>query len=733
MAITTLNGHVEDATLIRSSIGDEIVLDNVPLKVERLLGYQLSNVYGRGQRQGEPGPDDHQYDATNTQRNWLSGCLVRESQEAADIGKYWTGHAWTQTRGALGHALKVVRLRLPADAPPGPCIPLGRLEDRVYWAVGWREGWILEHDVATDSLIHPEDVVRQFDGLVTNTGATWRLAGETPDDPQEWLYVPTTLGYTRIKSGTYQTVDVEDWATVAFSVNQNKLYRLTARGEIFFAIEHDDSWAFAGVITDGSEARNLYRTYDDDGNRCPGVSTSSGLWLLDHDNAILWDTDLTYPEHVFQGYGACNWRGDDFISVGIGIHRKVGSLVTPAGLDDDDGLPGPFAGGLIVDLAPSYNVLAAALASEPPPEVVSYTPPPIETTEIVSELLRHAPGLPTSITTSALRTTSTPQAEVFLPDSRVGAIYVYNGLGWHEVHTWNRAPTRVMVTMIRNSERLDRSQHLLFGDVDGGAYAVKIPSTYYNPIESPSLPLDRRSFLEESRIDWNVPDVPKIAKQINIRPDKLYHQLVEDGPAYFNEIQVVCKWVDIDGLEHTSEDPDILSGPGPYPFSDGVQPLPYLELRADRPEHNIRRSSPLGWERYRNTGALLPTGLPHEAIWFLYRFIGDPRSDYTGGVIKWRTIIARKWMRPTRMYTITIPLQTANKDMDETEMMRFLDSICLKHGGVPLAMGDEFTLVDITRLDGGNEAGMSPRGSRTITALDMRDYTYEQPLDYPNG
>lgn len=724
-----MSPHIEDAVLVMDSRGDEVVLDNVPLKVERTIGYQLNNVYARANRQGEPGPDDHTFDTTNTQRNWLAGCLVRESQEAADIGKFWDSFAWTQTRGALGQPLKVTKLTLPDDAPVGPCVPLGRLEDAVYWAVGWRDGWILQQDPGTDSLIHPDTEVRAFQGLVTNRGEAYRLPGATVDDPEEWLYVPTTDGYTRIQGGTFDTIDVIDMATVAFSLNQNKLYRLTAQGEVFFCIAHDDDWTRVGVVNDGSEARQLYRTFDDDGNRTPGVSTSSGLWLLDHDNEILWDTDLTFPEHVYQGYGACNWRGDDFISVGIGIHRKVGSLVTPAGLDDDDGLPAPFAGGLIVDLAPSYNLLVAALASEPPPEVVSYTPPP--DVELVQATLQQLAGLPAPLVSSAVRYIANP--EVFLPDDRVGAIYVYNGIGWAKMFQWNRAPTRVMVTMMRNPDRLDRSQHLVFGDIDGGAYDIRIPSTYYNPLESPSLKLERTGYLEESRIDWNVPDVPKIAKQINIRPDKLYQELVAGGTPYFNRIQVVCRWVDVNGLEHSSEDADVLSGPGPYPFSDGDQPLPYLELRADVPEENMRRSSPIGWERYRNTGKLLATGLPHEAIWFSYRWVGDPRSDYAGAVIKWRTIVARKWMRPTRIFTLNVNLQRANKGYSETEMADFLDSVCLKHGGVPFVVGDKFTIVDVSSLNGGFEAGMSPRGNRTLTCIDFRDYTYELPLDAPDG
>ena len=724
---------LDDATLIREwSYGDEIVLDNVPLRVERGYGYQLTNTYGRRSIQGEPGPGDHPHNSEHIQRSWTGGLLVRDLQETADTTKGWDGDAWLQTRGALGAGLKVFKLTLPPGAPAGPCYPLDRMGDDAYWAVGWENGWILRMNEETHSLEQIDNTVHLFEGLVTNVGVTFRVHSGTDNEPETWLYIPTTRGYTRMKDGPFTTIDDpagDTWPTVGFALNQNKIYRLTAEGEVFFATEHDDIWNWVGTIPDGSEPREIYRTYDDDGNRTIGIATSSGLWLLDHDNSITWDTDLTFPENAYQGYGATNWRGDDFISVGVGIHRKTGTLVVPAGLDDDDGLPAPFAGGLIVHLQPSYNLLVAALASDPPPEVRSYEQPPIP--QIVATKYQHLRGLPDPIAQAGLRYLSQP--DIYLPDERFGAIYAWNGLGWQRMHKWNRAPTRIRVTMIRNTTRFDREQHLLFGDVDGGAWTIHLPSTYYNPLESPNLPLRRESYYEEARIDWNMPDTPKVAKQLNVKPNHLYHQPVVDGPVYHNKIEVVCCWRDLNGIDHRSDDADVLAGPGPYPFSDGDVPQPYLLLEADAPELNSRRSAPIGWERYRNTGVLLPTGLPHEAIWMLWRWAGDPDNELTNAVIEWRSIISRKWMRPARLFTFEVNLQAAHKDMDPQTAAKFLDDIALKHQGVPLVVGDEFLIVDVTTNNGGGEAGLSSMGRRTISCLDFTDYTYERPIGFPNG
>lgn len=722
-----VSSYVDDAKLIEEWIeSTQIVLDNIPFIVQGGIGYQLNNVYGTKNRQGESGPDDHPYNSTHTQRSWVQGQLVKHLQEAADVAKYWRGHVWNQTRGQLGHALKVERLQIPAGTPEGMVVPHDRLGNIFYWTSGNINGQILEFLPGPPLALRPPGggEARSFAGTVSNVGVTFRTDSGDPEAPDTWLYIPTTAGYTRINEH-FQTIDAPlstQWATVGFAIHENKLWRLTTSGQIYSLLRHDDDWRLVGTLPDGSEPRQIWRDYDDDGNRVICVSSTTGMWMLDADNGILFETDLTFPEHATQGYGAAAWRADTYVSVGVGIHRKVGNLVTAAGLDSDDGLPAPYAAGFITDIEPSYNVLVVAIAGEllGEPE----TPFPTD------EAFGLTQGLPLPLLSKGTQAN-------FLGTNRMGAIFVYNGLGWSEIHTWNRPPTRVVMSHAGGGVK-QRFQYCFFGDYDNGAWAVRVPMTYYNPLESPNLPLDRNSYLEESRIDWNTPDIPKVAKQLNIKVERLYHIFNEDDPTspiYHNRIEVICHWRDLDGIDHTSEDPDVLSGPGPYPFVDLAQqnPIPYLVLTAASAKQNSRRAASIGWENYRNTQRLLATGLPHEQIWFSYRFIGDPASELTGGLIEWRTIIARKWMRPVRIWTAQIDAANALKGVSEQGVLDLLDGMCLKKAGVPFVHGDKFNIVDVTRLDGTDMTGLQPYGSRTLTLLQHTDFTYEDPIDTPEG
>lgn len=708
-----------DTTLITEwAEGDSIVLDNVPLVIQRGIGYDLTNIYGRPERQGAPGPADHPYNTSYTQDAWTGGQLVRKLK-ANTVGKYWDGDAYTEATGALGHGLKVEELTMPTDSPGGQVMPLGMIGGQMFFGVGNVNGRIYCYDPATLSLAEPEIGSLSFIGTITNIGQVYRTFGELIDQPGVSLYVPTTAGYFRLDEDPQevkQSPEAVSWASVGFAVHQNKLVRLTNAAQLFWITDHDDDWDYRGTVPDGSEMRNIARTYDDGGKRTVGVTTSGGLWLADLDNRVLMETDLDYPDHAYQGFGYASWRVSDWISVGVGIHRRDGGLISPEGLDGGDGLPDPFAGGFITDLRPSYNWLIAGIAGELQGEPANPLPD--------TEAFNVSQGLPYPLLSRSTQAN-------FLGINRMGALFAWNGLGWRNLHRWNRPPTRSYVTMIPSQNLEERWQSLFWGDMDGKAYMMRIPSSYYNPLASPNLPLKRRSFFTAAELNWGMPDTPKIAKQINLKAERLYEVL--EQTAYFNRIQVILHWRDLDGVVWSSDDPAVLSGPGPYPFSDGTIPVPYLELRADDALGNSRRAASIGWERYKDTGALLATGLPHEAIWFSLRFVGDDGSDYTGGVIEWYTLIARPWMRPNRVYTFQINASTANKDLSEEDILRHLDNCCLKKGGVPLVSGDRMWIVDVTRLDGSDEAGMSGRGGRTITCVEFTDFTYEAPIAIGDG
>ena len=708
--------YVEESKLIEQWIeGSEIVLDNIPMVIEGGVGYTLQNVYGRNQRFGEPGPDDHPYNTTYTQRSWVGGLLIHDSIITRDFTKGWDGDAWTQTRGALGAGLAVDQIPLPDDSPGGVVTPLTTMGRKMYLAVGNSNGRIYEFVEETHTTRNPGGGgAKSFAGSVANKAVRFRVS-HNDLTVETQMYIPTSTGYTRMAED-FTTHDEEGLPTIAFVIHEDKIYRLCANGQVYWALDHDDAWTYVAVLPDDTEPRNAYRAADDEGNRTVAVTSSGGQYLLDHDNGLLYATDLTFPEHAFQGYGATVWRVDDYVSVGVGIHRKAGGLIVAAGLDDNDGLPAGLAGGFITDLEPSYNMLFAAIAG------------PVEGDDDQPTIYESAFGLTQGLPYPLV---GSGENAHYLGTNRVGAIYAWNGLGWSRFHLWNRPPTRVVVAMIRNASDVETHQHVFFGDVDGGFYTIHIPSGYYNPVQAPNLPLRRSSYYEASRIDWGAPDIPKIAKQINIKPDLLTHK-VNDLLTYQNEIQIVLKWRDLDGVEHSSEDADVLNGPGPYPFCSfnvetgrGVAPIPYLSLTGD----NSRRSASVGWERYKNTGVLLPTGLPHDAIWPLFRWNNTLDSETSGAVIEWYTLLCRKWMRPNRVWSFRINMATAIKGVSEHGVAEILDSICLKKSGVPMVTGDHFYIVDVTQLGGSDEAGLNPRGYRTITCLEMTDVTYEDSIN----
>jgi hypothetical protein len=88
-------------------------------------------------------------------------------------------------------------------------------------------------------------------------------------------------------------------------------------------------------------------------------------------------------------------------------------------------------------------------------------------------------------------------------------------------------------------------------------------------------------------------------------------------------------------------------------------------------------------------------------------------------------------MRPNRVWTAQIDVSNAIKGVSEQDTLRILDTICFKVGGVPFVHGDRFYIVDVTRNDGSDPAGLAVQGYRTLTLLEFTDRTYEALADMP--
>ena len=289
----------------------------------------------------------------------------------------------------------------------------------------------------------------------------------------------------------------------------------------------------------------------------------------------------------------------------------------------------------------------------------------------------------------------------FLGTNRMGAIYP--GTGWAGASsTPGTARRRGWWSPSPGQRRAKSYQHCFFGDVADGAFAVHLPITYYNPMESRTCPLARPpSTSRESRIDWNTPDVPEggQATQHQGRSPLATSPVRLGAPDLLTtrsrSSATGATWTGSTTPARTGRHQRSRSLPLRHCRAE-PEPVETLSLPPRRAWDSASTpgAASIGWERYRTgTGrSAAPRGCRMSRSGSRYRWRNDGhdrvpqlmptiRSGYAGAVIEWRTIIARKWMRPTRIWTFQIDAATAIKGVSEQRALDILDRICLKKGG----------------------------------------------------
>ncbi len=114
---------------------------------------------------------------------------------------------------------------------------------------------------------------------------------------------------------------------------------------------------------DASLTANRIDTYRDSfGNPSLVIATNGGVWVFDPQGPTLYQQDLQYPIHPDQGLAATVWRGEYYVSVGMGLHKwnSTTGTIDAMGLDRDDGLPmAQQSDNRLIDLFGAYNELYA--------------------------------------------------------------------------------------------------------------------------------------------------------------------------------------------------------------------------------------------------------------------------------------------------------------------------------------------------------------------------------------
>ena len=91
------------------------------------------------------------------------------------------------------------------------------------------------------------------------------------------------------------------------------------------------------------------------------VAGQDGLYVFDVDHATFHPTAVQFPRHQKGGLGACTWRGDIYISAGLGVYRYTpGASIFAVGPDADQGMASNMRGD-IERLIPTHNFLFALI------------------------------------------------------------------------------------------------------------------------------------------------------------------------------------------------------------------------------------------------------------------------------------------------------------------------------------------------------------------------------------
>ena len=91
------------------------------------------------------------------------------------------------------------------------------------------------------------------------------------------------------------------------------------------------------------------------------VACQDGLYVYDVDHETFHPTAVQFPRHQKGGMGACTWRGDIYISAGLGVYRYVpGGGIFAVGPDGEQGVVSDLRGD-IEYLIPTHNFLFAAV------------------------------------------------------------------------------------------------------------------------------------------------------------------------------------------------------------------------------------------------------------------------------------------------------------------------------------------------------------------------------------
>ena len=444
---------------------------------------------------------------------------------------------------------------------------------------------------------------------------------------------------------------------LSFAIWDNKLFRLTVDGKVDYTLDNV-SWRTVATITDGSAPRHILGYHNRQEQPTLHVITNQSVWALNFDQEKLVITDMIFPRHPRQGYGAVDHKGDLYVSVGNGAHRYNLSTISPAGVDRDDGLPPAFR-GYIVDFVSAYNGLFALLKGQ---DV----------------------GSTDSAETGTLDLGGGDDS-MYAPGSEANsALLVWNGIGWHyRWHGQGAIPINAVVSQADGAYRI-------WWSAGGVMNYQNLPITYFNPRdpESALVEFAQSATYETGWFDWGWKGQTKILKKIEM--NVLNASLQENIEVSYKFDVEDNNWIPLGTITSSGE----------TSYFIGVDP-----------EHPLM---PDGSVRY--------IGGRHERFrlkFDLQRRDDDPTKH---PVIEWWAAIGRKVLHPQRSWRFATDLTMTSQGKFPSKQIEDLENLTTQAEAVMFQFQGRAFMVDVVAVNGpDNLAGPSPSSFRTVHLLESNE------------
>jgi hypothetical protein len=443
---------------------DQVILNGYAFPVtESRIQVQDLGTFPRKITIGDPTLESQDFLSTWAISDLTGGHGLQEHQTDATISRY---------RYAT---MDVTRPRMWTQRPKvntetgtaGAFMPLGDLfvtpNIEMYGAFG------TDVHVWTESTDSWTDTTRNLSAAAVNPGKAFAGTGTLR------LFIPCgATGYATETGAALVNVAASGSvpAVKDFIVFSQMLVALDMSGQLWWTTD-GTTWTSFGVDgkIDGSlTAYRLHNHRDVMGNPTIVISTTGSIWVFDPGGPTLYEQDLEYPVHPDQGLAATDWRGEYWVSVGMGAHKWNSSsgTIDAVGLDRDEGLPYLYGyNSKIVDFYPAYNEMYALVQGS-------------------------------------------------TADSTRPSVHKWTGRGWHAVweHTTTATVTKLYVSQARSTYRV-------WWGGGNNSYTIELPRGFTNPKQmsynNATNLLDTTGYIETGMTDMGMPGFRKIAHSARVR------------------------------------------------------------------------------------------------------------------------------------------------------------------------------------------------------------------------